>query len=151
MSKAGMEIHLEAMAGPGLRAVLRNNTGGDRAVLHSANLQPSRVILTGSSGKEITPFDERTRRKFDRTVRASMFKRVPTGGELELGSQQFRKVADRLYELRWGPYHYREVPAGDWTASIIFECKIDKPSDGGHVPNAWSGKAVSNPVNIRLD
>ena len=146
-----MEIHLEAMAGPGLRATLRNTSGSEQAVLHSQRVQPSRVVLTGEDGKELTPFDERTRRKFDRTVRPAMFTRLAPGAELELGAQQFRKISDRLYELRWGPYTYRQIPAGEWKATVIFDCRVDKPSDGSSVLNAWSGNLKSNTVTVRLD
>ncbi len=146
-----MEIRLEATPEPGLRAVLHNSSGSERAVLHSPKVQPSRIVLTDAAGKEIVPFDERTRRKFDTTVRAASFAKLPAGGDLQLGMERFRTVAPGVYELVWGPYRYRQIPPGIWKASIVFDCKIDSSTKGGPVAGAWLGRVGSNTVEVRLD
>lgn len=145
-----MEIRLELTDGPGIRAILHNVSGKARRVLHSPDLQPSRVILTDSAGKVLTPFDNRTRSKFDRTVRAAMFQRIPERGSLELDMAAFRKNAAAHYDLHWGPYEYREIPVGAWKVQVVFECVIDKPTDKSAVPDTWSGTAVSNVIEMRL-
>ena len=150
LEKPLMEIGLETTSGLGIRATLHNLSPRARRVLHSSDLQPSRVMLTDSAGKVLTPFDNRTRSKFDRTVRAAMFQRITERGSLELDAAAFRKNSAGSYDLHWGPYEYREIPAGIWKVQVIFECLIDRPTDKSPVPDAWSGTAASKVVEIRL-
>lgn len=145
-----MELRLESLSGLGLRATLRNVGPRAVAVLHNDDLQPSRVLLKNSAGAEARPFDNRTRAKFDRTVRAAMFQSVAPGGSLELGVTKFRKAADGKYELDWGPYHYGDLAPGLWSVSLVFDAVIDSPTGGSKIAGAWQGTAVARTVTLKL-
>lgn len=149
------EIRLSTTTpGPGLEAVLLNCSGVEQTVLRSANLQPSQLILTGSSGRELTPFDERTRRKYDRSVSRGMYVKAPPGGPIPLEKALFHKLPGGKYELRWGPFLFREIPPGLWKARVRFDSTIDYVTEKGHrvpLPGVWKGTAVSEEIDVRLD
>lgn len=149
------EIHLSATTpGPGLEAVLLNRSGVELSVLRSSDLQPSRLILKDASGRELTPFDERTRRKFDRSVSRGMYVKAPPGGSVALEKGVFRKLPDGRYELRWGPFHFREIPPGLWKVRAQFDSTIDYVTEKGRrstLPGIWKGHAASAELDISLD
>lgn len=145
-----MELRLESGSALELRATLVNRGAGAAAVLHNDNLQPSRVVLRNALGVEVKPFDNRTRAKFDRTVRAAMFRQIPSGGSMAVGGGRFRKASDGKYQLDWGPYHYGELAPGVWQVSAVFEATIDTPTGGGKVAGAWKGTVTSGAVTVHL-
>ena len=149
------EILLRATTpGPELEAVLVNRSGVELSVLRSSDLQPSRLILKDASGRELTPFDERTRRKFDRSVSRGMYVKAPPGGSVALERAAFRKLPGGKYELRWGPFQFREIPPGLWKARVRLDSTIDYVTEKGHrVPLAgvWKGTVLSEEVDVRLD
>src|SRR5262249_20494378 len=106
-------------------------------------------------GKTLVPFDERTRQKFDRTVHEVDFEKLAPGEEMQLGEEVFERVSPGLYTLRWGPFRFREIPAGRWRVHVIFESRIDRGVEytgrSGLVPNVWKVSVQSNTVEIRLD
>src|SRR5215510_4590036 len=118
--RAMIEVELKATAGPGLLAVLRNRSNGPVNVLDAEEIQPCRLIITSENGKTLVPFDERTRQKFDRTVHQADFEKLEPGGEMQLGEEVFERVSPGLYTLRWGPFRFREIPAGRWKVYIVF-------------------------------
>ena len=150
-----IEVELKAIAGPGLVAVLRNRSNQPVNVLDAEKIQPSRLLLISDSGKTVTPFDERTRQKFDRTVHEHDFEELDPGEEMQLGEEVFERVSPGLYTLRWGPFRFREIPAGRWKAYIVFESRIDRGVDEAGksrlVPHVWKGSTQSNTVEIRLN
>jgi len=151
---ARFEVHLATPGSLGLAAALVNRSGTAQAALYHADLQPSRLVLKDSSGNEASPFDERTRRKYDRSVSRGMYAEIPPGGRLAIGSGQFRKLPDG-YELRWGPYRFSRMGAGAWTARVTFESRIDWVSDrktGKREPygKVWIGSASSDEVRFEL-
>lgn len=150
MERKGMEIRLEQKGMLGIRAVLRNGSGQPVVVLHSVDLQPSRIVLLDARGKQWPAFDERSRMKFDRTVRAAMFRRITVGGELELGDERFRALENGTYELNWGPFRYAAIPAGEWKVSVVFEATIDRPTEKGHLEPGWTGKLESKQIVVAL-
>ena len=149
------EIRLSVTApGPWLEAVLLNCSGAGQTVLRSGDLQPSRLILKDSSGRALTPFDGRTRRKFDCSVSRGMYVKAPPGGSIPLGKAVFRRLPGGRYELRWGPFHFREIPPGLWKARVQFDSVIDYITEHGHkvpLPDVWKGTAVSTEIEIPLD
>ncbi len=150
MEKANMELRLESVNRLGLRATIRNVGPRSVAVLHNADLQPSRVVLKDSAGTEVKPFDNRTRAKFDRTVRAAMFQPVPPGGSMELGVTKFQKETDGQYELDWGPYHYGDLAPGVWNVSLVFDAVIDSPTGGSKIAAVWKGTALAPALTVKL-
>lgn len=135
-------------------SVLRNGTARTYSVLHSSNLQPSRLEVRDAQGNLVPSFDARARRKFDNTVEKSAFREVNPGGELPL----FELVAiqhDALWELRWGPFSMTGLRPGDYTAIVVFESRVDHYFDAEsgtrrELPNVWLGTARSEPVGFRL-
>jgi hypothetical protein len=151
---ARFEIHLATAGALGLEAALVNRSGTLQAVLYHADLQPSRLVLKGPAGTEVTPFDERTRRKYDRSVSRAMYVEIPPEGRLGIGGGQFRKFPDG-YELRWGPYRFSRIAAGAWTARVTFESRIDWVTDrktGKRAPygKVWLGSASSDEIHFEL-
>lgn len=150
----GFELRLTAEDATDLRATLYNRSNAARSVLKSSNLQPPSLELVNSAGKRLKPFDERTRRKYDRSVSQGMYTRLKPGAGEVLESGQFQKEEEGAYSLRWGPYTFREVPPGTYTARAAFESAIDWVTrDGREAPArdaVWKGKLTSNPIEIRL-
>jgi hypothetical protein len=148
------EIRLSATAPePGLEAVLVNRSGAGRIVLLNPDLQPSRLILTDAAGREAAPFDERTRRKLDRSVSRGMYFSVTPRGSVPLESAAFRKLPGGQYELRWGPFVFRSLAPGAWRARVRFESSIDYVTGRGRrvpVPGVWKGAVESNEIEVRL-
>ena len=144
------ELCLAAGEGLALTLTLSNRGPAPRTILHSANLQPSKLLLRHGSGSGIEPvaFDERTRRKFDRTVRRAMFTTLAPGATLELGREQFVKVGNS-YQLRWGPFVYQQIPAGNCKVSALFLSAIVEATDAP-VSGAWKGSITSNEVMVAL-
>ena len=144
------ELCLTAGVGPALILTLSNRGPAERKILHSPNLQPSKLILRPGSGPgvELAAFDERTRRKFDRTVRRAMFTTLAPGTTLELGRELFAKVGE-TYQLRWGPFVYQEIPSGNCKVSAVFLSATTEATDGP-VSGAWKGSLTSNEVIVSL-
>lgn len=140
--------------GPALEAVLVNRSGVEQTVLRSSDLQPSHLVLRDASGRELAPFDERTRRKYDRSVSRGMYVKAPPGGSIPLGRAAFRRLPGGKYELRWGPFQFREIPPGLWKARVRLDSTIDYVTEKGHrvpLPGVWKGTAVSGEIDVRLD
>lgn len=151
---ATFEIRLAAAGDLGLEAALVNRSGTVQTALYHPDLQPSQLVLKDRSGQEAPAFDERTRRKYDRSVSRAMYAAIPPGGRLAIGSGQFRKFPDG-YELRWGPYRLSRIGAGAWTARVKFESKIDWVTDrktGKRAPygKVWLGIVSSDEVRFEL-
>jgi hypothetical protein len=135
-------------------SVLRNQTERAHSVLHDAMLQPSRLEVRDAQGNVVAGFDGRATAKFDNTVRKSAFREVAAGGELPL----FELVAvkrDELWELRWGPFRYTGLRAGNYTGVVVFESRVNRYFDEAthatrELPNTWLGTARSEPVSFRL-
>lgn len=142
------ELRLTVGDGPALTATLCNRGSAERKILHNPNVQPSQLVLRNGAGNELAPFDDRRRRKFDRTVRRGMFTALAPGGTLELGRESFEKAGDS-YQLRWGPFLYRQIPPGNWQVKAVFSSVISEAVDGA-VSNAWKGSITSNEVNVSL-
>ena len=151
-AESGLELRLE-VNGLGVQAMLINRSGALRSVLNNSDLEPSRLMLTSSAGKQVAPFDERTRRKFDTSVSLAMYSDIAAGGSLKLEQARFVKAPDG-YELSWGPFRFSEISAGAWKARLEFESNIDWITTGGkRVPAGkpvWKGKLLSNEVELHL-
>jgi len=151
---ARFEIRLAGAGALGLEAVLINRSVAVQTVLYQPDLQPSQLVLRDPSGREAPPFDERTRRKYDRSVAKAMYAEIPPGERLAIGSGRFRKGPEG-YELRWGPYRFSRIGAGAWSARVTFESKIDWVTDrksGKREPygKVWLGRVSSDEVRIEL-
>ncbi len=150
-----MEIRLAGTPGPGLEAVLHNGTTAEVRLVHDPGVQPSELVLTNSAGRRITPFDQRTIEKTDRTVYKGMFAAIAAGGELTLDRAVFGKQPQGGYQIVWGPYHYTDLVPGVWRARVVFDSRLDtaRRRDTGAsmpMPSVWKGRLTSNEVEIRL-
>jgi len=149
-STIGVTIEFE----PTSRSVLRNQTRRAYWVLHDTMLQPSQLELRDAQGAVVPGFDERATAKFDNTVRKSAFREVVAGGELPLF--ELRAIQhDELWELRWGPFIYPGLRAGNYTGVVVFESLVhqyfDEETRTKHeLSNAWLGTARSDAVAFRL-
>ena len=137
----------------GLSALMRNNSAEPRAVLHDAFIQPSKLVLSDSTGRTLEPFDMRQIEKFDPTVRREMFIVIPAKGEHQLISAQFRRT-EKGYRLLWGPFDFKDVPAGAYQARLEWESKIDTFTDDSgrqdRMVGLWKGNLVSNSQKITV-
>lgn len=145
----GMRLELTGDAS-GIRAVLRNRTPEECRVLLSPRLQPSRLVILGTDGKEIPGFDNRTRAKFDRTVRRSDFQTIPQGGTIPAGEGRFTPDGAGRYVIRWGEFVYSGLPAGPIRVRAEFESSLNRTTAGEAVERVWTGKIASSTLEIRL-
>jgi hypothetical protein len=147
MVSAPLEIRLTATKN-GVRATLRNLSSTTQTVLHDSLLQPSSLELTGPGGSVITPFDSRSIKKFDNTVRESSFTDIGAGKEIPLFDAEVQNG-----ELRWGPYQYKKLAPGTYTAKAVFHSAVDSYQDGGSTKKkagVWLGTVTSAPVTFQV-
>jgi len=129
-------IQLSKTAESDVVAVLHNPTTQDIVFFHDTKLNPSRLFLRSEqTGELIEGDDARHRMKFDRTIRKSMFKKVPAGGQLIIGDSFFTRQSDDMVSLGWGPYDYGDLKPGSYTVELVYENESDPLT-----MNAWKGK-----------
>ena len=144
-AQTDIKLSLQVTQGPGLEAVLHNGSAAEMKVLVNENLQPVQLILEDATGAVVKPFDERTRRKYDRRVSAGMYAKIASQSKITLTRAQFREAAAGEYELLFGPYRFRNLRPGLYKAHAIFESKIDEKTEG-----VWKGTARSDRVELNL-
>lgn len=148
-----LDLVLSPVKDLGLEARLHNRSNASVWLLLDADLQPSRLTLTGPNGRTAQPFDERTRRKFDTSVSDAMYTEIAAGSSVVLASESF-ELSSGTYELKWGPYLFSELPPGSWRAQVELESKITWVTKGGQEQPAqhrvWKGKLQSNELTITL-
>jgi hypothetical protein len=150
--KAALELRLFARVkeGPQLRLTAKNCTAKPLKLLFDNDLQPSRLEF---KGKVKAPFDERSRRKFDNTVRARSFTVLEAGQERLLIDDTFHREGDG-YSLAWGPFRFETIPLGKQSLHAVLDAWIDAAvgEDGksAKVENAAVGSFKSNEVTITL-
>jgi len=147
-------IRLTATEGPGLRAVLRNESPVEQVFLHESNLQPSRLVLVNGSGVEATAFDSRSVKKFDNTVLEAMYARLAPGSEAPFGEVRFTRGGDG-FEVTWGPFQFEKLPPGAYKARVVWKSAQDSWTDTeagthGRVAGIWLGEVRSNEVDLIL-
>jgi hypothetical protein len=123
MTKLKLELDLK---GTEIRGRLVNTGVAATLVLHDELLQPSRPILLDAEGEEIEAFDERSRAKFDNTVYESMFTQLAGGATLELGEASFERGKKGAWQLAWGPYRFRDLPAGRYQVQLAWSSTITR-------------------------
>jgi hypothetical protein len=148
------EIRLTAK-GSELKAVLlvaRNST--EKWLLHDAHLQASTLELVSSTGSPQKPYDSRMIMKYDATPYCRLFQTVAPAKTLDLAAVRFRRSRDG-YAGQWGPFHFDELPAGDYQARVIWQSDRTQCLDEGtrqmrKLPSVWRGLVRSNQVTLHL-
>jgi hypothetical protein len=148
MAQKPFEISLVTSRGM-LRATIKNVASSPQPLLHNTDLQPSNLELTAPDGARPAPFDSRSIKKFDNTVYAESFTSIPAGQQTQLFEERIKKG-----ELTWGPYRWTKLPAGAYTARVVFVSAIDSYKDdtGKQVrrPGVWLGCIESNAVEFKM-
>jgi hypothetical protein len=147
------EIRLMGEKGPALRAVLINHSDVPQVILHDPKLQPSRLDLNGPDGEPVDAFDSRRVKKFDNTIRCEQLRTIPAPGEIEFGAVRFRR-GGQGYAVTWGPFEFEDLPAGAYTARIVWESTadscLDESTQEQRKLRLWLGEVRSNEVTLRL-
>lgn len=151
--KAPIELRLYARvkSGAQLRLTVKNCSGKPLKLLHDSALQPSKLSF---GAKVKPPFDERSREKFDATVRASSFFTLTEGEERVLADETFTREGEE-YGVHWGPFRYEAVPRGKHQVRVVLDAWVDSGYDeavGKKVPieGAAVGAFKSNEVTLSL-
>jgi hypothetical protein len=140
--------------GPELKAVLVNRSPVPRWALCDGELQPSRLEIVSASGKRVKAFDSRAIMKYDNTVHCRLFKSIPAGRDIEIGSARF-KNSGHGFEANWGPFHFENLPAGDYKVRVVWasefeQCFDEDTKQERKMPNVWIGRVQSNEVTLQL-
>ena len=150
---ATVELRLFARVkeGPQLRLTVKNCTAKVVKLLHDSDLQPSHLEL---KSKLKAPFDRRSQKKFDNTVRLRSFLTLEPGQERLLMDQKLQREGDG-YALQWGPFEYSEIPLGKQTLHAVLDAWLDAARDDESgkqvkVESAAVGSFKSNDVTISL-
>jgi hypothetical protein len=118
--KNPIELRLFARVkdGPQLRLTVKNCTGKAVKLLHDVDLQPSRVEF---KAKLKAPFDERSRRKFDNTVRTRAFVSLEPGTERLLMDEKLKREGCRGMRCAGGRSLTRRFR---WASSRSTRCSM---------------------------
>ncbi len=142
------------LEGTTLRASLRNQAPLVRSALHHEAAQPSTVVLLGANGAVVAPQD--TRREKDTAlvpVTKDRWARLEPCEVLPLGEGTFAKEG-AAYTFAWGPYTWKRLPAGAYTARVVLPMQLahyNDPLGSRHkVDDSWNGDVQSEPVGIVL-
>jgi hypothetical protein len=166
-SKTGnpFEIRL-SVKGSELKAVLINRTLFEQRLLVDAQLQATTLELVSATGSLQKPYDSRMIQKNDNTPYCQLFQTLAPGKKLELGAVRFQKSRDG-YRGAWGPFHFDELPAGEYQARITWQSERSQCLDEStrrmrQLPTAtkglvrttepliWRGIVRSNQLTLRL-
>ena len=147
------EIRLTAR-GSELRAVLVNRSSSEQRLLHEPHLQASTLELVSLTGSPHKPYDSRMIMKYDARAYCYLFQTLAPGKKRALGSVRFGKSRDG-FAGQWGPFHFEEVPAGDYQARVTWHSECAQCFDTStrqvrKLPSVWRGIVRSNQVTLRL-
>ncbi len=150
-----MRIQLSSAGRHGLKAVLENCSSHEQTVLHNDRLQPCKLVLVDSAGKEVPSFDTRSIEKFDNTVYRSMYVTLPDREKIVLHDVRFTKEKKDGFELFWNPYQFEHLKPGIYRAYVTWHSSEDSWTDsetggGGMLEGVWKGTITSNSVTVRL-
>jgi len=140
--------------GAELKAVLVNRSPVARSALCDGELQPSRLEMVASTGKRVKAFDSRDIMKYDNTVHCRLFKSIPPGRDIDIGSARFKKSGNG-FAASWGPFHFENLPAGDYKVRVVWSSELEQCFDEDtkqerKIANAWTGRVQSNEVILQL-
>jgi hypothetical protein len=109
--------------------------------------QPSRLVLVGPGGQVVDVFDSRSIKKYDTTIRCDELQTIPAGVEIDIGSVRVKR-SDQGFALTWGPFEYIKLPAGIYTAQVVWKSTAARCFDDktGQPRSRESGKGRSNPT-----
>lgn len=135
-------------------STLHNGTDRSFWILHENHLQPSRLEVTQSDGTLAPVFDTRTVKKFDATVRKEKFRHIEPNSELPLFELRATQQ-EGAFELRWGPYRIGPLPAGSYSATVIWEAREAQYFDDASgkqktLEGAFVGTVRSPAIPLRL-
>jgi len=155
-SKTGnpFEIRL-TVSGSELKALLVNLSKAEQMLVHDTYLQASVLELVPSNAGQHKPYDSRMIKKYDATPYCRLFLTLAPGKKLVLGSVRFKKSRDG-YAGDWGPFHFDEMPAGDYRAQVTWQnertqCLDEDTRQMRKFPSLWRGRVLSNQVTLRLE
>lgn len=134
-----------------LSVTLKNTSTQPQSFLYDPMLQPVMLRLSGAR----PPFDERTRKKYDRTIYRELYQELAPGEERELLEAEIVAGEGGKYEVRWGPFRFGDVKRGATTAQAIWTSArdewVDRDSgERGRMQGIWKGTTRSRVVEVRL-
>ncbi|MBW2261484.1 MAG: hypothetical protein JRG91_05870 [Deltaproteobacteria bacterium] len=154
-SQEPLAISLQAVKGPGLAAAMSNCSGSDQTLLHDSHLQACRLVLVDEAGQEVESFDTRMVMKFDNRPHEYLFQSLAPGDGIVLHEERFDRRDGGGWELGWGPYSFRKIAPGTYTAHVEWTSTLDAWSveETGlleTIEGIWTGSVRSNEVEITL-
>ena len=150
------ELELEVLepeeAGPRLHAIVKNVAKTGKRILVDNDIQPIGITLTGPGGTKLTPFDERTRKKFDTTRHKYLFRVLGPSSEWVAREDEFHRE-DGAWRLRFGNFTFSGLKAGTYKARLSFTSEGREWSEKGQrgeYEDLWEGSIESPEVEIAL-
>ena len=154
-SRTGNPLEIRLMVhGSDLKAVLVNRSSSPQEILYNAYLQTSALELASPTGRSPKPYDSRLIMKYDRTPYCRLFKTLAPHKEMALEIIRFRKSHDG-FSGQWGPFHFDEVPDGDYQARVSWhsersQCLDESTRQMRDLSSTWKGLVRSNQVLLHL-
>ena len=134
-------------------AWLENTSSEPQFVLHSLNIQPSRLRLYGSDGRELSALDSRSRKKFDTRVSKSDYLELSPQGKAALFQARLKDFSGS-YELIWGPFSFAGLAPGNYQATLEWQSERNDYSgeagDKQRLLGVWLGTVQTQRFTVSV-
>ena len=147
------KLNLELIDGKILKAELQNISSSTQLILHNA-VQHSELIILDAHKNQVTSFDDRSVKKFDNAIYRDAYIELPVGASTSLMQTELKKAADGI-SIKWGPFVFKHIKPGTYSAYVVWNSNIDEWEDEetgkkGKFPTIWKGVVRSNSIELNV-
>lgn len=143
---------VEKGGGPRVHALVKNVAKTGKRIFVDHQLQPVTMTLVGPDGQPITPFDERSRKKFDTARHKYLFRVLGPSSEYAAREDEFVRE-DGAWHLRFGSFTFSKLKPGRYRAKIAFTSAGREWTENdahGEYEDLWEGSIESPEVELLL-
>lgn len=158
LSAAPFALELEVLppadagGGPRVHAVIHCVAKTGKRIFVDRDLQPIEFLLTAPDGSPVTPFDERSRRKFDTARHKYLFRVLGPSSEYVAREDVFTQE-NGAWTLRFGAFTFSGMAPGRYRARIRFASEgthWEESGKAGEYEDLWEGTVESPEIEIVL-
>ena len=146
-----LRLVLDAPSRGELRATLCNTSTRPQRVMVQPLAQPLVLELSHPERGRMEAYDSRSNRSSSGRILLSMFRTIEAGGELPLERRSVETDEAGKNHIHFGTLHFMDLPAGTYRARARLRARYNRTEEEGLMPDVWTGRLVSESVELRTE